>query len=151
MLNKLKKITEKPKKRLGRGVGSGKGEHTVGRGTKGQGARKSSSRPVWYEGGQLPLIKRLPMQRGKGRFSSLQQIALVTLSNLEGMSAEVITLDTLKLEKVIDKRFQKAKIVANGKITRKVIVQGLGVSQSAQKMIEAAQGQVQVSSKEAVN
>jgi large subunit ribosomal protein L15 len=142
MLNNLKKITEKQSKRLGRGRGSGKGEHTVGRGNKGMRARKSGEAPAWFEGGQLPMIKRMPMQRGKGRFNVLYPAALVSLSDLERMSAEVITLDTLKLEKVIDKRFQKAKIVANGKITRKVTVQGLPVSQSAIKLIEAAKGQV---------
>jgi len=142
MLNNLKKITDKQSKRLGRGRGSGKGEHTVGRGNKGMRARKSGEAPAWFEGGQLPLVKRMPMQRGKGRFNVLFPSALVTLNDLQGMSAAVITLDTLKLEKVIDKRFQKAKIVANGKITRKVTVQGIPISQSAVKLIEAAGGQV---------
>lgn len=144
LLNNLTKITTNSAKRLGRGRGSGKGDHTVGRGNKGMRARKSGEAPAWFEGGQLPLSKRLPMQRGKGRFNVLYPSALVTLSDLERMSAAVITLDTLKLEKVIDKRFQKAKIVANGKITRKVEVHGVPVSQSAIKLIEAAGGQVQV-------
>ncbi len=146
MLNKLTKITERSAKRLGRGRGSGKGEHTAGRGMKGQRSRKSGQAPAWFEGGQLPLTKRLPMQRGKGRFNVLYPTALVTLTDIERMSADVITLDTLKLEKVIDKRFQKAKIVANGKITRKVTVQGVPASQTAAKAIEVAGGQVQTDS-----
>ncbi len=140
LLKTLLKTTEKSKKRLGRGPGSGKGMHTVGRGTKGAGARKSGSLPTWYEGGQLPLIKRMPMLRGKGRFNVVRPTAEVTLADLEKMSAEVITLDSLKLEKVIDTQFKKAKIIANGKITRKVTVQGIAVSATAAKMITAVGG-----------
>ncbi len=140
LMKTLLKTTQKSKKRLGRGPGSGKGMHTVGRGTKGAGARKSSSRPTWYEGGQLPLIKRVPMLRGKGRFNVVRPTAEVTLADLEKMTAEIITLDSLKLEKVIDTQFKKAKIIANGKITRKVTVQGIAVSATAAKMITAAGG-----------
>jgi len=142
MLHKLTKITAKSSKRLGRGRGSGKGEHTVGRGTKGQRARKSGQSPAWFEGGQLPLVKRLPMTRGKDRFSVLEPAALVTLSDINKMSASVITLDALKLEHVVDKRFHKAKIVANGTITRKVSVQGVRVSKSATAQIEKVGGEV---------
>src|SRR5260221_1304622 len=97
MLNKLTKITEKPAKRLGRGYGSGKGEHTVGRGNKGMRARKSGEAPAWFEGGQLPLVKRLPMLRGKSRFNVIRPTATVTLSHIEKMKAETITLDAVKL------------------------------------------------------
>lgn len=136
----LSKSSEKKKKRLGRGPGSGKGRHTVGRGSKGSGARKSGSMPTWYEGGQLPLIKRLPMLRGKARFNVIRPTAAVSLSDIEKMTAEIITLDSLKLEKVIDSKFKKAKIIANGKIARKVTVQGIAVSATAAKMIAAAGG-----------
>jgi large subunit ribosomal protein L15 len=144
MLQNLTKITERSAKRLGRGVGSGKGEHTVGRGTKGQRARKSGEAPAWFEGGQLPLTKRLPMLRGKARFEVLNPAAEVKLSDLEKMKADVITFDALKLEKVIDKRFKKAKIIANGSITRKVTVQGIRASKTATQMIEKAGGKVEV-------
>jgi large subunit ribosomal protein L15 len=143
MLKDLKKITERSAKRVGRGHGSGKGGHTVGRGTKGQRARKSGSAPAWFEGGQLPLTKRLPMQRGKARFNVLVPAAAVTLSALNKMKAEVITLDTLKLEKVIDSRFKKAKIIANGTIERKVIVKGVPASAGAAKQIAQAGGSVE--------
>lgn len=143
MLNDLKKITSKPAKRVGRGHGSGKGAHTVGRGNKGQRARKSGQAPAWFEGGQLPLIKRLPMLRGKSRFNVIDPSAEVTLSDLNKMQAEVITLDTLILEKVISKRFKKAKIIANGSIERKVVVKGLPVSAGATKLITQAGGSVE--------
>ncbi|MBW7944339.1 50S ribosomal protein L15 [Patescibacteria group bacterium] len=143
MLNTLKKLTDHPKKRVGRGYGTGKGGHTVGRGTKGQRARKSGQAPAWFEGGQLPMIKRLPMQRGKARFNVLTPTAAVTLSDINKMKADVITLDALKLEKVIHSRFQRAKIIANGKIERKVIVRGLPTSAGAAKQIEQAGGSVE--------
>ncbi len=143
LLQVLTKITDRPKKRLGRGVGSGKGEHSVGRGTKGQRARKSGEAPLWFEGGQLPLVKRLPMQRGKARFNVIHPTAAVSLSDIEKMKADVITLDALKLEKVIDAQFKKAKIIGNGTVKRKVTVQGLRVSQSAAKMIAKAGGTVE--------
>jgi large subunit ribosomal protein L15 len=147
MLQSLSKIVEKPSKRLGRGPGSGKGKHTVGRGNKGQRARKSGEAPLWFEGGQLPLVKRLPMLRGKLRFNVIRPTAAVKLSELEKMKADVITLDTLKLEKVIDSRFKKAKIIGGGTLTRKVTVRGIAVSQSATKMIEQAGGQVDTATK----
>lgn len=143
LLPDLIKLVQKKKKRLGRGVGSGKGEHTVGRGTKGQRARKSGEAPAWYEGGQLPLIKRLPMQRGKSRFNVLTPVAAISLTDVQNMKVDVITFDSLRLEKLIHPRFQKAKIIANGKITRPVTIQGLPISQSAAKMIEQAGGKVQ--------
>lgn len=142
MLQSLPSIVEKPAKRVGRGPGSGK-EKTAGRGQKGQRARKSGEAPLWFEGGQLPLVKRLPMLRGKLRFNVLTPTAEVKLTDLEKMAAEVITLDTLKLEKVIDKRFKKAKIIAGGTLTRKITVQGIAVSQTAAKMIEKVGGQVE--------
>ncbi len=140
LMKLLTQTAAKKNKRLGRGPGSGKGMHTVGRGTKGAGGRKSSAMPTWYEGGQLPMIKRMPMLRGKSKFNVLKPTAEVTLNDLNKMQAEIITLDSLKLEKVIDTQFKKAKIIANGTITRKVTVQGIAVSASAAKMIAAAGG-----------
>lgn len=143
MLQNLTKIVDRPAKRLGRGPGSGKGRHTVGRGTKGQRARKSGEAPLWFEGGQLPLVKRMPMLRGKARFNVLHPAAAVTLTDLNKMSGSTITLDTLKLEKVIDPKFKKAKIIANGTIDRKVNVQGIRVSKAAAAAIEKAGGKIE--------
>jgi large subunit ribosomal protein L15 len=143
LLKALNKIVENPSKRLGRGPGSGKGKHTVGRGNKGQRARKSGTPPLWFEGGQLPLVKRVPMQRGKGRFNVLFPTAAVSLAEVEKMSADIITLDALKLEGVIDKRFRKAKIITNGSLTRKVTVRGIAVSKTASTIIERAGGTIE--------
>lgn len=142
LLGNLTKITTKSQKRVGRGYGSGKGGHNSSRGTKGYKSRQGSKVPLWFEGGQLPLIKRLPMLRGKGRLNVVRPTAQVTLSALEKMTAEVITLDSLKLEKVIDTRFKKAKIIASGELTRKVTVQGVSVSKAAKSAIEKNGGSI---------
>lgn len=143
LLNKLEKITSKSSKRLGRGYGSGKGGHTVGRGQKGQKSRRGSKIPLWFEGGSLPLSKRLPMWRGKGRFKVLIPTAELTFIDLNSMNLEDITLDTLKLNKLIDSRFKKAKIIKKGKLNRKINVKGIAVSQAAKKEIESLGGKVE--------
>ncbi len=142
ILNNLIKITTKKAKRVGRGYSSGKGGHTVGRGQKGQTSRTGSKIPLWFEGGQLPLVKRMPMLRGKGKFKVVRPTAQISLTDLENMKATEITLETLKLEKVIAPAFKKAKIIASGKINRKVIIKDLRVSAGAVKLIEKAGGKV---------
>jgi large subunit ribosomal protein L15 len=143
ILHQLLSITDRKKKRVGRGYGSGKGGHTSGRGQKGQKSRRGATIPVWFEGGQLPLIKRLPMWRGKDRFSSVRSTAQITLANLESMKSSTITLDTLKEEKLIESKFKRAKIIATGVITRKLSISGIGVSAKAKSLIEAAGGSVE--------
>jgi len=143
LLSKLPAIKSKSEKRQGRGYGSGRGGHTSGRGTKGQLSRVGSKVPLWFEGGQLPLIKRMPMTRGKGRLEVLVPSAEVSLTALDKMQAEVITLETLKLEKKIDARYKKAKVIGNGKIARSVTLRGVSATASARKAIEAAGGKIE--------
>jgi large subunit ribosomal protein L15 len=142
LLNTLTSTTTKSKKRIGRGYGSGKGGHTSTRGTKGARSRVGNKLREWFEGGQLPVIKRLPMMRGKGRLEVLHPTAEITLTDLDRMKATTISLDTLKLEKIIDPRYTKAKVIANGQINRAVTIEGLRVSQAAAKAIEKAGGAV---------
>lgn len=142
LLSSLIASTTKQSKRVGRGIGSGKGGHNSGRGSKGQKERTGGKVPLWFEGGQLPLIKRMPMWRGKGKFKVVRPCAEVSLNDISKMSATSITLDTLKLEKVIDSKFKKAKIIGTGEMTRKVEVQSLPVSKAAKAAIEKAGGSV---------
>ena len=142
LLNTLTKIVSRPKKRPGRGMGSGKGGHTSGRGTKGQRSRTGGKVPIWFEGGQLPLIKRLPMLRGKSRFNVVRPTAQVTLSELNNLKANTISLDTLKLEKLISVRHKAAKVINSGSLKRKIVLDGLRVSQSARQVIEKLGGQI---------
>lgn len=142
LLHSLTSITDKAKKRVGRGYGSGVGGHTSTRGQKGQKSRRGVTIPLWFEGGQLPLVKRLPMIRGKMRFVSVRPTAEVTLRDIEAMKSEEITLETLKAERVIESRFKKAKIIATGTLSKKVTVQGVGISAKAKQAVEAAGGSV---------
>ncbi|NCN45433.1 MAG: 50S ribosomal protein L15 [Candidatus Pacebacteria bacterium CG10_big_fil_rev_8_21_14_0_10_36_11] len=143
LLQSLTKITARSKKRLGRGYGSGKGGHTSSRGQKGQTSRVGSKIPLWFEGGQLPGVKKYPMIRGKGRFSVLNPTAEINLTDLEKMPVTEITLETLKLHKVIEKGFKKAKIVNSGTLTKKLSVKGVKASAQAVEAIQKLGGSVE--------
>ncbi len=141
-LTNLPKTNARPAKRIGRGGGSGKGFHTVGRGQKGQKTRGTI--PAWFEGGQLPLIRRTPFVRGKRRFKSLKGDAvIITLNTLNKFKADQTVdikavVETLKIsQKWIDKA--GIKVVATGKLEKSLKV-NLPASASAIKAIELAGG-----------
>lgn len=144
--NNLVKITSKKKRRLGQGHGSGRGK-TSGRGTKGQKARNKV--PLYFEGGALPLIKRLPMRRGKGKnkvFS--KKPVILNLSALELLPKNsVVTVDLLIEKNIISQKDALeygVKILGEGKLTNALTVK-LPVSKSAAKKIEKAGGKVELS------
>ncbi|MGD9129474.1 MAG: 50S ribosomal protein L15 [Candidatus Woesebacteria bacterium] len=143
LLNKLVKTTNRKKKRLGRGYGSGKGGHTASKGVKGQKSRVGAKVPLWFEGGQLPLVKRVPMMRGKARFKVVRPNAEISLDLLDNLDIDVITLEALKLKKVISKRFKKAKIINTGKLNRKLTIKGIKVSKGARVVIEKLGGKIE--------
>lgn len=141
-LSHLPKITTDKKKRLGRGLASGKGAKS-GRGTtRHQKARESI--PLHFEGGQSRIVKKYPLLRGKGRNKSLKENPLViSLSALNIFKEdEIITFDTLVKKKFIDNKKVRIKVLDNGKITKKLTVK-LPVSANAKKKIEAAGGKVE--------
>ena len=142
LLNTLTPIKSRSAQRVGRGYGSGKGGHTATRGQKGQKSRQGASIPLWFEGGQLPLTKRMPMQRGKSKFNVVRPTAQLTLTEVNNLKATTITLESLKLEKAIDGRFKKAKIIATGTITRKVTIDGVGITAGAKALVIKAGGSV---------
>ncbi len=142
-LHQLTKITTKGKKRVGLGHGSGRGK-TSGRGTKGQKARNSV--PLRFEGGALPLTKRLPFLRGKGRNKSLQQKpVVVNVSALNGFSkGAVVTQESLVTQGLVSKELIEAKgvkILGSGDITVALSVQ-VPVSKGAADKITKAGGSV---------
>jgi len=134
----LQKIVKRPKKRLGRGHGSGKVK-TSGRGTKGQKARSTTR--IGFEGGQLPLIKRLPLLRGKGRNNSQSGKAFpLPVGKLNMLPAgTTVTLETLKKYHMIDTATTRVKLLGSGKVTVKLTV-AVPCSKSAQRAIEKAGG-----------
>jgi large subunit ribosomal protein L15 len=131
---------KKPKKRLGRGIGSGLGK-TAGRGHKGQKARAGGYHKVGFEGGQMPIQRRLP----KFGFRSLKALTRdeVRLNELALVTAEVVDLLSLKAAGVIRGDVLDVKIIASGKIERPVTVRGIRVTAGARAAIEAAGGKVE--------
>ena len=123
--------------RVGRGVGSGWGK-TAGRGHKGQKSRAGGFHKVGFEGGQMPLHRRLP-KRG---FTSLTRrfCEEVRLNELQGLAAEEIDLNVLKAANIVSPRAMAARVILSGEISRKVVVRGLGVTKGAKAAIEAAGG-----------
>jgi large subunit ribosomal protein L15 len=132
--------SKKDRKRVGRGIGSGLGK-TGGRGHKGQKSRSGGFHKVGFEGGQMPLQRRLPKRGFASRTSRYN--AEVRLYQLEVMSADVIDLELLKSEKVIGHDVKKVKIINTGDLSRAVTVKGLAVTKGAQAAIEAAGGKVE--------
>jgi len=142
-LNQLPKTTAYKKKRRGRGYGSGKGGHTVGRGTKGQ--RTRSKVKPWFEGGQTPLALRLPMKRGKGKFKPKPGPVILNIKffNLLPKNAKV-NIDSLIKHGLVDKKEAKkfgVKILGGGELKVPLVVQ-LPCSKGAEKKIKKAGGKV---------
>jgi large subunit ribosomal protein L15 len=129
------------KKRVGRGIGSGTGK-TAGRGHKGQKARAGGFHKVGFEGGQMPLHRRLP-KRG---FQSLTagDTAEVRLDTLQKMTAESIDLEVLKKAGVVSRLAKRAKVILAGEIKRKVMLKGVLASKGAQAAIEKAGGSIEL-------
>src|SRR3989337_2648707 len=126
-LNALKPApgSNRARRRVGRGIGSGLGK-TAGRGHKGQRARSGGFHKVGFEGGQMPLQRRLPK---RGFVSpSRGDTAEVRLSDLERMPSERIDLESLKQARVVPGHSLKAKVILSGKLTRKLHLSGIGVS-----------------------
>jgi large subunit ribosomal protein L15 len=131
-----------PAKRLGRGIGSGKGK-TCGRGHKGQKARAGGFHKVGFEGGQMPMQRRMP----KSGFRSQKALvsAEVRLGDLNKMTADIVDLISLKDAGLINKNIQFVKIILAGELDEKkvLVVQGVGITAGARKIIEAMGGKVE--------
>jgi large subunit ribosomal protein L15 len=127
------------KKRVGRGIGSGLGK-TGGRGHKGQRARAGGFHKVGFEGGQMPLQRRLP-KRGFVSLTGDRNVE-VRLSALEKLPVDEIDLLTLKQAGVVPADALSAKVILSGKLTRKVNLKGVGATKGAKAAIEAAGGSV---------
>ena len=126
--------------RVGRGVGSGWGK-TAGRGHKGQKSRAGGFHKVGFEGGQMPLHRRLP-KRG---FTSLTRrfCEEVRLNELQGLSMEEIDLDVLKSANIVSPLAMSARVILSGEISRKIVLRGVRATKGAKAAIEAAGGSVE--------
>ncbi|ANB91982.1 50S ribosomal protein L15 [Moraxella ovis] len=126
--------------RRGRGIGSGLGK-TGGRGIKGQTSRSGSSIPAGFEGGQMPIYRRLP------KFGFTSQMALTTaevrLSELNKIDGDVVSVESLKAANIIRGDMKRARIILSGEITRAFTFKGVKVTKGAKQAIEAAGGSVE--------
>ena len=132
--------SKKTAKRVGRGIGSGLGK-TCGLGHKGQTSRAGGFHKVGFEGGQMPLQRRLPKVGFSSRVGRTR--AEVRLDELAKVDADVIDLLALKTAKVIGQEIQQAKVILSGAITKAVTLKGVGVTKGARAAIEAAGGKVE--------
>ena len=140
-LNTIKSAegARKPRRRVGRGIGSGLGK-TAGRGHKGQKSRAGGYHKVGFEGGQMPLQRRLPKRGFKS--ASLKYNAEITLGQLQSLDADEVDLLTLKSAGLVGELARVVKVIKTGELQRKVTLKGVGATAGAKAAIEAAGGSV---------
>ena len=132
--------SKKPGKRKGRGHSAGQGK-TSGRGVKGQRARAGGYHKVGFEGGQMPIHRRLPKVGFASRTGAFSQE--VRLSEINKLTDELIDLDALKRAGFVSPRALQVKIILSGEITKAVKVKGVSVTKGAKAAIEAAGGSIE--------
>jgi large subunit ribosomal protein L15 len=140
-LNSIKPATgsKKARRRVGRGIGSGLGK-TGGRGHKGQKSRSGGYHKVGFEGGQMPLQRRLPKRGFKS--AALQYNAEITLADLQRLEATEVDLLTLKAARLVGDIARTVKVVKTGELSKAVVLKGIGATAGAKAAIEAAGGSV---------
>lgn len=131
--------SKKARRRVGRGIGSGLGK-TAGRGHKGQKSRAGGYHKVGFEGGQMPLQRRLPKRGFKS--AQLKYNGEVTLTDLQALEGEEVDLLTLKTAGLVGQLVKNVKVIKSGELSRKVVLKGIGATAGAKAAIEAAGGSV---------
>lgn len=127
-------------KRVGRGTGSGTGK-TCGRGVKGQKARSGGFHKVGFEGGQMPLQRRLPKRGFSARLN--RHSVEIRLNELNLVEADVVDLDALKAAKVVTQATEKAKVILSGEVNKAVKLKGIQATKGAREAIEKAGGSLE--------
>ena len=143
-LNELKPAegSHKTKRRVGRGPGSGRGK-TSGRGHKGQKSRSGGSIPAWFEGGQMPLSRRVPIKGFRNHTRKTYEV--INISDLErsGLEGEVM-VDVLRASGIVSGSKKPVKVLANGEISRSLSLKVNAISAKAREKVEAAGGTVEL-------
>ena len=141
-LNTLKPASgsKRPRLRVGRGASAGQGK-TCGRGVKGQRARKGGYHKVGFEGGQMPIQRRLPKVGFRSQMARSR--AEVRLSELAKVTADVVDLEALKQAGVVPMEAERAKVVLSGEIKKAVTLKGVAATKGARAAIEAAGGKIE--------
>jgi large subunit ribosomal protein L15 len=131
--------SQKDRRRVGRGIGSGLGK-TAGRGHKGQKSRAGGFHKVGFEGGQMPLQRRLPKRGFKSH--ALKYNAEITLADLQKLGMDEVDLLTLKQGGLVGDMIKTVKVIKTGELSAKVLLKGVGATAGAKAAIEAAGGSV---------
>ena len=140
-LNTLKPESgRKQRKRVGRGIAAGRGK-TCGRGQKGQHARSGGYHKVGFEGGQMPLQRRLPKVGFRSR--TIDDTAEIRLHELAIPSDDVIDLASLRRAGLVNNRAKRAKVILSGKLEKSVHIKGIGATAGARQAIETAGGKIE--------
>ena len=141
-LNTLKPAegSKKNRKRVGRGIGCGNGK-TCGRGHKGQHSRSGGYHKVGFEGGQMPLQRRIPKFGFKSRVN--KHTEQVRLGDLNSVTAEIVDIHILKSMDLIKDSTQKVKVFLSGEVTKAMTLKGIAISRGARAAIEAAGGKIE--------
>ena len=145
-LNELKPAenSTRTRKRIGRGESSGWGK-TCGRGHKGQKSRSGGSIPAWFEGGQMPLVRRLPKRGPRRTAPKRTEYTLINVATLNRFDNGVtVTLGTLREAGIVKKRDARVKILGGGTLEKQLTVQGHRFSKSAIEKIESVGGKTEV-------
>ena len=127
-------------RRVGRGIGSGLGK-TCGRGHKGQKSRSGGFHKVGFEGGQMPLQRRLPKVGFRSRMAKAS--AEVTLYEVASTNTDMVDMNALYTADILPRTVKRGKVILSGEINKPVIIKGLGVTKGARAAIEAAGGKVE--------
>jgi len=141
-LNSIKPAegSKKDAKRVGRGIGCGNGK-TCGRGHKGQKARSGGYHKVGFEGGQMPIQRRLPKVGFRSRLARIT--AEIRLHELNAMDVDTIDVAALQAANLVSRNIKRAKVMASGKIEKAVTLKGIKVTKGAREAIEAAGGKIE--------
>jgi large subunit ribosomal protein L15 len=129
-----------PRRRLGRGIGSGLGK-TSGKGHKGQKSRSGGYHKVGFEGGQMPIQRRLPKMGFKSRVG--RTVDQICLSELEKLTQEIIDLDVLRQSGLITSCIKNVKVILSGELTKAIKLKGLRVTKGARSAIEGLGGSIE--------
>lgn len=140
-LNNIKPATgaKHAKRRVGRGIGSGLGK-TAGRGHKGQKSRAGGFHKVGFEGGQMPLQRRLPKRGFKS--AALKLHAEITLKDLQSLAVDEIDVLALKQAGLVHQRAKFVKVIRSGELSRRLVLRGIAATAGAKAAIEAAGGRL---------
>lgn len=132
--------SRQPRKRVGRGMGSGLGK-TAGRGHKGQKSRAGGFHKIGFEGGQMPIQRRLPKVGFNSRIARIT--AEIRLNELDKVEGDLVDINALKQARLITRNVKRAKVIASGEIKSAKTIKGLRVTKGARTAIEAAGGRIE--------